>query len=189
LKWLVLGLLLPTLFIVSFAASVTVTAVNYQAQVGSLDYVYYETVAGPSSTTPGANTAQSPPTGSGSYLILVGSSAYLWSPQFSSAVTISAGTWVLDFWAFGIALGSMTVSIYTTTSTGAAHNTIVSGAGETLSAAKTQIVSRFTSPSTTVPAGGYIEVVLTAPTLSAATIYWGSGELTNFQVPYRVLAT
>jgi hypothetical protein len=190
LKWVALAVVLPALVMVSFAASVTRTDVTYQAQAGTLSFVYFETASGSTSTTPGTNTAQTPPTGTGTYEILVGDSEYVYSPQFAASTTISAGVWVFDYWALGLTLaGSMTISIATVTSTGTVQTTVVSAASETLTLTKTQIVLRASSPQVTVPANGYIRVQLTAPALSAAEISWGSGQLTNVQVPYRVLST
>jgi trimeric autotransporter adhesin len=61
--------------------------------------LYFETVPGPSSSTPSTNTAQTQSGSSGSYSVTRGSSAYLWSSQFTSVTTISSGTWVLGLWA------------------------------------------------------------------------------------------
>jgi hypothetical protein len=61
--------------------------------------MYYETISGPASSTPSTNTALTPTSSSGSYSIAQASTAYIWSPQFGSATTISAGNWVLGLWA------------------------------------------------------------------------------------------
>lgn len=89
-------LFLAAFILVSYSSSVAVTRVNVQTKSGILTYVYFETISGPSSSTPSTNTAQTPPSGSGSYSISQGSVGYLWSPRFTSASTISAGKWVID---------------------------------------------------------------------------------------------
>jgi hypothetical protein len=83
----------------SFASSVRISTVNSQTKYGSLTYMYYETISGPASSTPSTNTAFIPSGSSGSYSIAKASTAYLWSPQFGSATTISPGNWVLGLWA------------------------------------------------------------------------------------------
>ncbi len=89
---------LAALILSSYATNVPVTQKSSQTKSGALTYVYFETVSGPSSSTPSTNTALTPPGGTGSYTISMGSTGYLWSPQFTSATTISAGKWVVDLW-------------------------------------------------------------------------------------------
>lgn len=86
------------LLIVSYGSAVSITRVSAQTKSGTLIYVYFETISGPSSSTPSTNTAQTPPSSSGSYNIAKGSIGYLWSPRFTSASTVSAGKWVIDLW-------------------------------------------------------------------------------------------
>jgi hypothetical protein len=92
-------LLISMITIVSFASPTYITTVNSQSKYGALTYVYYETISGPAGSTPSVNTALIPTSSSGSYSISKGSSTYLWSPQFGSTTTISAGKWVLGLWA------------------------------------------------------------------------------------------
>jgi len=89
---------LAIFIIISSAVSVNISRVISQTKRGVLSYIYFETVSGPSSSTPSTNTALTPPGGAGSYSISMGSTGYLWSPRFTSAATISAGKWVTDFW-------------------------------------------------------------------------------------------
>jgi hypothetical protein len=84
---------------VSFASPASVTTVNSQTKYGTLTYIYFETASGPSSSTPGTNTAFTPSGSTGSYSIAQSSTAYLWSPSFGTATTINAGNWVLGMWA------------------------------------------------------------------------------------------
>ena len=91
-------LVLVLLTVQSFASSVTVTSKNLQARRGQLTNVYFQTITGPGSSTPSANTALIPSAGSGSYSIASGSSAYLWSPQFATSTSISSLNWIFNFW-------------------------------------------------------------------------------------------
>ncbi|MGA2682432.1 MAG: hypothetical protein ABSF44_11620 [Candidatus Bathyarchaeia archaeon] len=100
MKTLIFALLFIAIIIaVSFASPVLVSNVKSQTQYGTLTYMYYETSAGPGSSTPSTNTAPTPSGSSGSYSLARASTAYLWSPQFGSATTINAGNWVLGVWA------------------------------------------------------------------------------------------
>ncbi|MDA4118732.1 MAG: hypothetical protein OK455_10365 [Thaumarchaeota archaeon] len=174
--------------LVASATPATVTTKNLQTKYGILTYVYFETVSATSSSTPGTNTAFTQSGSTGSYTVLLGSSVNLWSPQFSSAATLSAGTVELDLWGSAVS-GTLTVSIYATDSTGTIRGTIVSG-GSTASfgLTKGQLVTRFAGAQVSVPANGYVEAVLTGAGLSVITIYWGAAQESNFQVPYRVLS-
>jgi hypothetical protein len=176
----------------SFAASVNVALATYQSDGGQLVYVYFETTSGPSSSTPSTNTAQTPSSSSGSYQVAKGSSAYLWSPQFAGSGVVSQGTWVLDLWASCTTANTISISIYTTTSSGTIQSTILGGGStNTISTSKTQIVSTFSGTQGTIPSNGYISVVLAVPNPGPrhCTIYWGNSQQTNFQVPFRILST
>jgi hypothetical protein len=185
--------LVSVLTISSIAGSVSVTRSTYQADYGTLTYVYFETSSGPGGTTPSTNTAQIPSSSSGSYTVARGSSAHVWSPQFTSAATINAGRWTVDLWAAGATSGAMRISLYVTNSGGTIQSTVVSNAAtNTIGTSKTQVVSTFSGAQVNVPANGYVEALLTAPTgggnPTSFTIYWGNAQQTNFQVPYRVLS-
>jgi hypothetical protein len=125
----------------------------------------------------------------GSFTVLLGTSDRLWSPQFSSAATISAGTVVHDLWGSSPLADSLNVAIYSTDSAGTIQGTIVSaGSIGTFGLTKGQVVARFSGSQVSVPANGYIETVLTGSGTSAVTVYWGNAQESNFQVPYRVLS-
>jgi len=113
-------LLTCLLFISSFATPVTVTSTRLQALGGYLTNVYFETASGPGTSTPGTNTAQSPSGTSGSYSVPSGTSGYLWSPQFGSSITTSAGMWVLDLWAAGTSYDYVPVTITNNNNQGSA---------------------------------------------------------------------
>jgi len=95
-------LFISMIIAVSFASPVSVTTVTSQTNYGTITNMYYETISGPASSTPSTNTALIPSSSSGSYSIAQASTAYLWSPQFGSATTISAGTWLLGLWAASV---------------------------------------------------------------------------------------
>lgn len=175
----------------SFATSVNVTTDTYQSDSGTLVYVYFETISGPGSNTPSANTAQTPSSSSGNYQIPRGSSGYLWTPQFATSAVVSQGTWVLDLWASCTTASKISVSIYTTDSSGTIQTTILgSGSTNIIPTTKTQVVSTFSGSSGTVPTNGYLSVVFTVLNGGPrhCVIYWGSAQETNFQVPYRILS-
>ena len=83
----------------SFAGPITVTSAHLQAKYGNLTNIYFQNTSGPGSSTPSTNTALTLTSSSGSYALATSSNAYLWSPEFASANTISAGNWFLDLWA------------------------------------------------------------------------------------------
>lgn len=83
----------------SSATSVSITATSRQAKLGIYMYSYFENANAPSSSSPvRVDTATSIPGSTGSYTIVQGASAYLWTPQFSSATSIPSGKMTLDLW-------------------------------------------------------------------------------------------
>jgi hypothetical protein len=175
----------------TFAASVNVVRTTNQAVEGELIYVYFETANGGTTTTPGTNTAQTQSSSTGNFQVAKSTSTYLWSPQFGSPATITQGTWVFDLWASCTTASAISVSIYTTTSSGTIQSTMLDdGTTSTIPTSETQVVNSFLGSSGTIPASGYIEVVLTvSSTPRHCVFYWGSAQETNFQVPYRTLST
>lgn len=91
------------LFSIASASSVTISKSTYADRGGYFLRAYYENsnapVTGCTSPCLTVDTQATEPTGSGSFSVPSGSSAYLWSPQFATATTVSAGDWALDFWA------------------------------------------------------------------------------------------
>jgi hypothetical protein len=196
MRWILITTLVFTIFIMTgpYAATVTVTMTTTQQQSGVLTNVYYETADGVSGSTPSVNTALNPPTGTGHYTITRGSSTYLWSPQFANSIVIPAQAWVLDMWVSGASSGTMTITIVTTDSSGTTSKTVVSGVSTgSISNSESQVVTTFSGVQATIPANGYIQVTLTAPTgpgnPKSFTVYWGAGQLTDFQVMMSVLST
>ncbi|MDE1854231.1 MAG: hypothetical protein KGI38_10880 [Thaumarchaeota archaeon] len=150
----------------------------------------YENANAPASNTPiTVDTDTATPAGTGSTTVTKPGTAYLWSPQYASATTFYAGSWVLDMWVLSAKAGtSMDVTITTVDSTGAIVSTIVNNQ-PTLPIAKTEaeVTTTFTGAAGSVPANGFIEVALTAPTgagtSTSYTVFWGTGQLTNFKSP------
>ena len=97
-------LLCLAIFILSsYASPVPVIPIILQTRTGLVTNVYFETVTGPSTSTPSPNTSMTSPTESGSYMISKGSTGYFWSPQFATTTTINGGKWVVDLWgALGV---------------------------------------------------------------------------------------
>ncbi len=85
--------------VISYANSVNVTTVKIQAESGTLTSVFFDTGSGSTLSTPATNTALTPSGSSSSFTIPTSTSDYLWSTQFTSSTTISAGNWILDMWS------------------------------------------------------------------------------------------
>ena len=75
---------------------------------------------------------------------------------------------------------AIAVSYYATNSAGVVQSTMASASPATITALY-QTVS-VSSSAGTVPASGYVEVVVTAPAGAALTVYWGSPKPTLFEV-------
>lgn len=137
-------------------------------------------------TVPSAssNTALTAPSTSGSFTVSAGYSAFLWSPAYTSAATIITGTWSLDLWAMASSQGSMDVLLLVC-SGDAVTDWIVSDSTDPVSTSKSEVVTSYTGRETSVPSGGRLLLVLTNPTGSGITytIYWGTGQTTNFETP------
>jgi len=104
------------IFLVSAsAATVTISDSVYASRAGFFLKAYYENVNAPVTgcTSPclTVDTQTTQPAGSGSTSIPNAGSGYLWSPQFTSATTVSAGTWHLDFWASTAAYTNVPITL------------------------------------------------------------------------------
>ncbi|MDA4119129.1 MAG: hypothetical protein OK436_00905 [Thaumarchaeota archaeon] len=91
--------------------------------------------------------------------------------------------------SFGaVSSNKASVSIYITDSTGTITSTVASNVlSPGLGTSETQYTMVFSGAQVTIPANGYISVVITASS-DTCTVYWGVGQPTNFQVPFRVLS-
>lgn len=182
---------IPTISLGSVVTPAISEAVTPQRNEGSIGLAsgmaFYESASAPiTCNSPNIDTNLTQPSSSSSYPVVSGSSVCLWSPKFSNSSMLNTGTWILDLWASATSAGTMQISIYNTNSTGGVVSTILSnGASSTISTSQSQLITRFTGSGANLGAGGYIEVVLTAATSGPAsfTIYWGKGQLTNFESP------
>lgn len=81
-----------------------------------------------------------------------------------------------------------TIALHTTDSSGTLVSTLLATTNTNpIPSVKTQIITVFSISAGSIPAGGYLEVILTAPAGASITVYWGVGQPTNFQVPRVVL--
>jgi len=64
-------------------------------------------------------------------------------------------------------------------------------ATNTISTSTTEVVTSYAGSSGTIPANGYVVAVLSLASgaTNHCTIYWGSGQQSNFQMPYRILSS
>ncbi|MDH3365502.1 MAG: hypothetical protein OEM29_05825 [Thermoplasmata archaeon] len=129
-----------------------------------------------------SNTDLADPASSGSFTVAAGSSAFLWSPIYSSAATIYSGDWTLDLWASATSQGSMDV-LFLVLSGDSVIALAASGSTEAIPTSKSEVISTFAAPEITVPSGDRLLAVLTNPTGSGITftIYWGTGQVTYFE--------
>jgi len=101
-------------------------------------------------------------------------------PPSGVAPTVAFGTYSVN---------TLSVSIYVTNSAGTSTATVASGVtSPLLSAVKSETSMKFSAATVTIPANGYIEFVIVAST-QACTIYWGTGQPTDFQVSFTSRTT
>ena len=150
-----------------------------QNHLYSLDYI--ELTALSSQLT----TNFSVPTSSGSFTIAAGSSVYLYSPVFPSASTLYSGSYLLDLWASATSSGTMSVSFVAVNSSNNTVATAASGDTETIGTTESEVKTSFSGSQITVPSDGRLIANISNPTASGNTftIYWGSGQPTNYQTP------
>ena len=77
---------------------------------------------------------------------------------------------------------SVTVSFVTTNSAGTVQSTMIAGSSATITALYQPLT--LASLAGTVPASGYVRVMVTAPGGAGLTVYWGNTKPTQFQVSY-----
>ena len=94
-----------------------------------------------------------------------------------------------SFGSISSPVNTIQVSIYITNSFGNIQTTLASNVqSATIGSSMSQYVMRFSGSQVTVPQNGYITISLSANQIASYTVYWGKGQTTNFQVPYRVLS-
>ncbi|MDG7007215.1 MAG: hypothetical protein JRN06_03090 [Nitrososphaerota archaeon] len=164
------------------AATVAVTA----------GLVFYESAnADTSCTSPSPDTALTAPGTSGSITFNKGTTACLWSAQLTAGSTLYALNWVTDFWlSADAAKFGINVVVYVTDSAGTHQGSAIFSGTTSAIATKNvmqELRDTFVGVAATVPANGYIELILTPPSAGGTpkswTIYWGAGQLTNFATP------
>lgn len=174
------------------SSSISPVAADAASAAVTAGLTFYEDAGAPTAPTPiTVDTGTATPGTGNLYTVNKGSTAYLWSPQYTVSSTLYAGNWLLDLWASAAGkAGTMSVTITTVDSTGATVSTIVNSQ-PTVSIAKgttaAEYKTTFGGAAGSVPANGYVLVALGAPSGGANptsfTVYWGTGQLTNFQSP------
>jgi len=113
---------------------------------------------------------------------------YLYSPVFTSSLSVPAGKWVIDMWASSATAGkTMTVAIYIVNSAGKVVSKVNGGTSTPpIPGTASEVAITLAGKAVTIPAGDYIRVAFTAPkgggTSPSFTVYWGDAQPTNFQV-------
>ncbi len=171
------------------AADPTVSAVSTLADndfVFSLFGGYTSTTETAGSIGVWAASSGSPVTGTG-YSNAV-QYAKVPNSQASDSCTFGTATtyWGVLCDALVPARQSIGVSYYTTNSAGAVQSTMASDSAATLTSLYQP--ASISSSAGAVPASGYVEVVITAPSTAALTIIWGAPKPTLFEVSYTYRA-
>jgi hypothetical protein len=95
----------------------------------------------------------------------------------------------VSFGSVSLAVNALSVSIYVTDSSGNIQSTVANNVqSPTIGSSLNQYVIRFAGSQVTVPQNGYVTISLLATQTASYIVYWGKGQPTNFQVPYRVLS-
>ncbi len=104
--------------------------------------------------------------------------------QSSVSCSYGAGTkyWNILCDAIMPARQSVTVSYATTNSAGIVQSTMIAGSSATITAVYALV--SVSSSAGTIPASGYVRVVITAPSGAGLTVFWGTGKPTQFQVAF-----
>jgi hypothetical protein len=131
------------------------------------------------------DTGFSAPGAGTSFTVTDGQSVFLWSPIYPSATTIYKGSWLLDLWASSSASDVMRVLFVTIDSSNIITALAASGATGTITTSKSEVKTTFSGSQISVPSGGRLLAIITNSAGGAATftIYWGTGQVTNYQTP------
>lgn len=120
-------------------------------------------------------------TGSVEYQNAANSGTY--TPTFALGTTINYWSIVGDALVPASSGAIIKVSAYTTTSTGTVQSTLFSNQNANPTSQEGgQVATCFSTSAGTIPASGYIQVVLTAPTSSTIIVTWGRDQPTNVQI-------
>lgn len=132
-----------------------------------------------------SDTSVAAPGSSSSYALSQGASAFYWSPAFTAGSTLYSGTWQVQIWASAATSGTLQISVYIVDASNNIVSTLVApSASSSVGTTKGQVNTALNSvPGVTIPSNDVIMVVLSAPPTgpTSFTIYWGTGQLTNFQ--------
>lgn len=183
---------LPVTLATGTAGASSLSAVNSNAASGTLvaGLKFYETT-GPTTacTTPTSDTSLTAP-GTAAFATMSRGSTYcLWSTQYTASTLLYAGSWTTDLWLDAKKAGyGLAVTMVTTNSAGVTQSTIFSGTTSNAGTAEAEITNTYAGAQVTVPASGYVELEMTPPggggTPTSWDIYWGPGQLSNFQTPF-----
>jgi hypothetical protein len=142
-------------------------------------FTFYEN----SSVQSGINTDFVVTGSSGSFTLLPGFSATLYSPPLPSSVVVFSGSWVLDAWVSADVPGTLDVAFSSVDSSGGIVAVAASGSTQTIGTSMSEVKTSFNGSQIAVPSGGYLVANITNNNSSNFTIYWGLGQATNFQTP------
>jgi hypothetical protein len=95
----------------------------------------------------------------------------------------------ISFGSVSVPVNAIRVSIYVTSSSGSIQSTVASNVqSPSIGSSEGQYAMSFAGIQVTVPQNGYVSIMLSANQTTSYTVYWGQGQPTNFQIPYRVLS-
>ena len=77
---------------------------------------------------------------------------------------------------------TVTVSYVTTNSAGTVQSTMISGSTATITAIYAPV--SISSSAGTIPASGYVRVLVSGPSGAGLTVFWGTGKPTQFQIAF-----
>jgi hypothetical protein len=90
--------------------------------------------------------------------------------------------------SISIPVNTFQISVYITDASGNIQSIVASNIqSPVIGSLVSQYVMSFTGSQVTVPQNGYIGISFLANQTASYTVYWGKGQPTNFQVPYRIL--
>ncbi len=158
----------------STAVTFTTTSTVTYAIIGDAVQGYLPSVA--------SDTSLTAPGSSSSFTVAASSSAFLWSPVYSADTTIYAGSWVLNIWARKTTSGTLTAQLVAVDSSNSIMAQAASGSTNTITTTKTEVTTTYSGSQITVPSGGRLLVIIRNPS-GTLTVYWGTGQLTNYKTP------
>ncbi|HUI85774.1 MAG TPA: hypothetical protein VLY21_01295, partial [Nitrososphaerales archaeon] len=165
------------------------TVGNIVLLAGAPGAAYYEVASGPVPCSVTVDTSLTPSSSKGSTTISSAqamSSTCLVTPAFASPTNIAAGPWLVDLFASATSGGALTLSLQVETGTGTVVSSVFSGSTSSIPKVEGEVKNYFSGSAVTVPSGDYLVLkisILVGGNQGSATIYWGSGQQSNFQLP------